>query len=245
MEERKVAKRKLSFKKSRPFSMNSYNWKTRHWNKKNRRAAGNEGQPSTTLVRPVGMADKLMVKCTYLDHYNSGATNAFSKVYRCNSLFDPDFAVGGATANYLTEYGNFYNSYRVHGCEVHVSVGVGGGTIGGFIAHAFSDDDPSAISYLNICEQRYGKMDGFAPSSATGGAHVVFHDYISIKKLNGLKSLENQEDLEALTTANPVDTNFFCVKGIPEDGVGGTAIFWNMEVKMIFYAEFFNPKIVV
>lgn len=192
---------------------------------------------SISIVRPVGVPDKLLVKLPWTHVTSFAAAVSALQVYRANSLFDPDFTGVGTQPNYFDQYSALYNKYRVLAVSVTGSVGFGG-AIGGMVCTGFTDVDPTGQNFVNNSARTYSKNHGLYPGLAQGGNQLYLNDYMVMKKIHGKPSIEQEEDTGALTSTNPADPAYYYVQGLSEDGV--TQMVMVVTLKFIFYAEFYE-----
>lgn len=83
---------------------------------------GIRGTNPTSLVRVrgIGMPDRLITNLVYSDNktLTPGAGSLGFSVFRLNSVFDPDEAVGGGQPTYHDQISTMYKRYRVLGAKI-------------------------------------------------------------------------------------------------------------------------------
>lgn len=194
--------------------------------------------PNISVSRSIGCPDKQMVVLPWFHQAAPAAAMQYLHVYRANSCFDPDFTGVGSQPNYFDEWSALYNQYRVH--FVKVEMNLASATIGAHWAAGFTDVDPTGQSFVDSCARKYGKFIG-SSGNMSGGSDGLRHTAtMSIKKLNGLRWIENEENLAAVSNANPADVSWFYIHGLSQDN-GGSNVSFILNSLFTFYVEFFDP----
>lgn len=94
--------------------------------KKKYRKKGYKKQPNKwkmTIQKSIGFPDTFITK---LKHYTvpyqftSGGTT--TQAFRINSLYDPDYSVGGGQPYYFDQMMLIYERYQVYGCKIKVDI---------------------------------------------------------------------------------------------------------------------------
>lgn len=209
---------------------------------------GVKGKASTTIIKqPSGLADRTFVKLKYWETLNFTQTlgSLGVNVYRINSLFDPDLTGTGGQPYLFDQWSALYQSYRIHGCKITISAytQVGGATSTMYsnrIGITFSSSSTSFGSSGQelIQEQPYTKSKQLKMGNADTGQAMV-SAYMSCAKLEGRtkKGYNANPNFEALISANPSNSLFAHVWCYAPSGLLESLV---MEVKLTYYAEFFD-----
>ena len=141
------------------------------------------------------------------------STTLKSKLYRANSLFDPDLTGAGTVAIGLNQWDEMYKNYRVLGCSVKARF---------FDLTAAADSQGYCFirwndsQNLNRIFTATDPLDVVLASRAivkpkvnnTGGGNTWMKSYRSMFAIERDKKV-NDKSFQAATTANPVDSNSF------------------------------------
>lgn len=198
--------------------------------------------PSTVSIRtPSVVPDRLFTKLKYslsrtLD--TSPASSNPQYVFRGNSLYDPEFAVGGSQPMGYDQWSAFYNNYRVHASAITVRMmSTADSDAGGFIkVTLFPSTTAAAGSYSGNSEQPYSKVN-YLPNK--GLNKIFLKNKMYAKKMLGLKSIAYDEDLAAAIGADPVKEWYWILDAYSINEVANVLGVY-MEVKITYYAEFFG-----
>jgi len=128
---------------------------------------------------PVGLPGTYVTKLVYSDMITANCSlgTATVKSFRCNNLYDPDFAVGGHQPKYYDQLKVFYSNYHVLGSKITVTqINENGGA------------QPGSTIYFGI-----GKSSGIA-----GYEYTIFDS-------KTLPQLMEQEGVQR--SVNPVSVN--------------------------------------
>lgn len=160
--------------------------------------------------------DTKVVKHRYVFHtfLDPGTGGVASRIMRANSVFDPEYAVGGHQPLGYDEWTQFYHHYNVIGskCTAKFISADTSGTSGTAFVGVFLSASPTTVADPQlIMEQstsRYGLMTG---SNAAGTSRNI-KSYYSPKKFFGLTDLgDNRDTVGAAVDANPVEAAYFHV----------------------------------
>lgn len=206
---------------------------------------------NNTSARTTGMPLCMNVKLRYVDHINvNSAVAGFAHIWRMNSVYDPDYALGGHQPMYFDSFQGIYNDYLVTGAKVTLT-----------FQQTNLNDEPVTIFW------RVKTSDTLFPSSSinatmeqcdstmlqlgyagAGSATKSVSQYINIAKHAGFKG--------KLTTANiPFTSGTGGSPSAPEEQVlgivqvfasntEGTALRVSLNYNIIidYYVCFFNRK---
>jgi len=185
----------------------------------------------------------MRVQLSYNTRQNALGGGIFSIqdfVYRGNSLFDPDFAVGGAQPAGFDQWSAFYRRYRVRGVKVILQATTDSAINAGFgitcnnTSSSFTDRD---IAIESMCSK----------NAVLGGdaMHGIgkLEMYVSTAQVRGGPSdiIDYETDLTALISDNPVQQWYIhtFAYGL---GSSGTNFEVNLDTKLVFYCEFYDRE---
>lgn len=211
-----------------------------------------DGNPSTTLKfsKHSGVPQSMNVKLKYADRalIATSISGSSVSVIRLNSLFDPDFGVGGHQPMGFDQYAAFYNRYRVNAVKIKMTL--------------FNDSDPSAlasgpqmisiwpdynlsgtaISIPEIMERPSVSYDivGHSGSGSDRCKSITWfsrlHNFLGITK----KEYDAEDSYSSLVSTNPTKL-MNCVLQINDLALlTGLAFWWSYEVT--YYATMYEPK---
>lgn len=109
-----------------------------------------------------GFPTKIITKIKYVDFIPLGPFTNLTptgNIFRMNSIFDPDFSLGGHQPMWRDNYASIYENYRVLGSKITVkfcpSVWSYNGSFGPIIAGIVGSDDTTGFSSVasTLCEQ--------------------------------------------------------------------------------------------
>ncbi len=160
-------------------------------------------------------------------------------VIRANSVFDPEYAVGGGQPLGFDQITPLYGAYRVHACKVKFTVCNNSSAAMNFCLLP-TKESTSFLNYLDACEQPHAKAKSI---SAKGGADlaVLANKQLS-KKILGLKELDDDE--EADVTTNPDNQWFFHLITSTQQWPSSTYLDYSYKIEVIYNVEFFERKAV-
>jgi hypothetical protein len=118
--------------------------------KRTRRRPKRIPRRSRAIPRPVRMFPKrTKVELVYSDEIDVLSTPQTNKIFRLNSLFDPDYSVGGHQPRGFDQWMTMYNKYCVIGATVTIEPLKGGwlGQYHNVTLFSYIDDDTSSEGY--------------------------------------------------------------------------------------------------
>ncbi len=192
---------KRKYKKRR-----SYGRKKKYTRKKKR--------SSTTVQRGV-FSKTQVVRLRYCDNFqlNAATDSTVSHVWRANSIFDPDFEIGGHQPMGHDQWLNFYSHYTVIGSRIKVNSQQSSTTTtgAGLVGVLLKDNSTTITSgSTNIMEQALAKWRLYGPM--TSGRPVSVTHGFSSKKFFGLKDIaDNTDRVGAEFGADPEEVAYFHV----------------------------------
>lgn len=188
---------------------------------------------------PKVIPDRYRCKMTY--KLTKTLTAAVSDtIMRGNSVFDPEYVVGGGQPNGFDELAGLYERYCVNGASIKVVM----------VNHAASAArltvvcDPDAALITNGIEagsKPYAKSTIIAPNGS-GRSLQFLKMYMSTKAARGLRrgSQIVDDELEATTTTNPAKQWFFHVVSGHMDGI--TTSSHSLDIEITYYVDFFKRR---
>lgn len=196
---------------------------------------------STTQTSQVAAANVKTVKLRYATHFvlaggGGGIGNAAS--FRANSIFDPDFGVGGHQPMGHDEWSAFYTHYRVTSSKISVqSVSAGTATIP-VISWVELGATSAATLDMEVAIER-GRTAWKQVSAEGYGPIEPLQNQYNAQAFFG-KSADNA-DHKASFGANPAEDVFFHV-GFQPMGTTGTTGTQQMLVVIDYVCELTEPK---
>lgn len=98
-------------------------FKAKRWPKKRRGSKRPSARPSATLVKTVGVPDRMFVKMPYSDlTLLSPGAYASSKTYNINNVWDPETGAINTSAYTLPQFSELYAQFRVRSVDYIVEV---------------------------------------------------------------------------------------------------------------------------
>lgn len=202
--------------------------------------------------RNINTSDPFPSKKSFKFHYaenhllTTGALGVCGseQVYRCNSLFDPDFAVGGHQPYGYDQTSNLYRKYKVNAISVQLTWT--DPSVDGMVVAAMFQP-PNGAFTLNgkvpsqIREQPMSVTRSINNSGKQSGS---FKQYFPISSLSGLTNLQFKADVDLFTAdvgANPAAFPLFRFAAADDRGVAGSTIV--VKTKIIYYATLYERKI--
>lgn len=198
------------------------------------------GVTSLSLRRGVGMPDRFTTVLQYSDRLTldtaSGGSQVFT-VYRANSLFDPQFAVGGQQPNYYDQFVAMYAHYMVWGSKIEVVAlnAQGPGT----------QANPHTADLLCVTPTRSS-----TPSSDVGlaieqprakwrmiGDQSKAYRIVNSARTKQMLPFRNSQQF-ALTNANPEDVWYWIVQCNSSNGTDECIL--DIVVKITYYCTFYE-----
>lgn len=192
---------------------------------------------TSVIVWPSMSPDRLMVKLLYSESFGFTTSGIHEQIFNINSLFDPDRTGIGHQPRGLDEWDQFYTKYKVHGALVtcrFMNKAVGDGLN---VALLFAPDStPGIITRTDMYEAPYCTTKLLTPLSGSK-SHCVISEYMSIKKLQGDKTLG--DEYEAPFTSNPAKQTF-CFTYVEDSGSSLNSVNAEMDIKIEYYCELFQ-----
>lgn len=174
--------------------------------------------PRGLPVGGFGFPREQMVRMRYctninLDWSGSVMTNRF---FRLNSIFDPDYAVGGHQPMGYDEWEAFYNSYLVVWCKwsVYFNSVAQGTFTHQILAGAFPTATttlPSTNVPTQFLERGLGSHRTLSAMVNNTGSRAKVSGLWSAKKWNNVSDIRDAVQLSAYFGANPEEECYLCI----------------------------------
>ena len=205
---------------------------------------GKRRKVNQTIIRgPSVIGDSTLVKLRYTGVFALASAGGVvdNRVFRGNSIFDPDQALGGGQPMGFDEWKSFYQRYQVTASSMKIAVTTfpGASAQVGAILYVVPTDSATAISgILQPLELPYSKYKVISPIQSTP---VYINNYISTKvKFGYTKGIEQEDDLSASVSTNPIE-QFYWNMGLGSlDGTNALTV--NALVTLTYYVRFFDRK---
>lgn len=198
-------------------------------------------QPFGTLkVLSLGAPTELFVKLPYVETVTSGDVATFVFHQYQSSLFDPNLTGTGHQPRYFDEWAAMFNRYQVLGMKAIVEfIQIDSSASPVSCAIAWSENTNAYLTTDDLSETKYGKKVTLQGQGSRTVA--VLKSYMSAKTIHGnRKGPLQQDDQQALVSANPTDMFFLNIGHQTVDGTTTTNIY--KRVKIIYYARLFDQK---
>lgn len=205
--------------------------------KPKRRRYRGKRQKSNMLINrgPSVVPDRYRTKLVYTLKTQANSSNLVQTVVRGNSVFDPEWAVGGNQPTGFDQLSTLYGRYIVHGCQIKVrAVNLGAG-VGKIVV--FPTTATSINNIREAIQAPYSKTRMLAPTGS-GQSMTYISSYSSTKSIRGITGPLVDDELEALTTANPPKEWYWIVAGSHFDEA--SIIDQDWEITVVYYVDFFK-----
>lgn len=207
----------------------------------NRRGA-RRGKISTLVLKgPSIVPDRMFTKLKYnltrtLDPAPAAATVTYA--FRGNSLYDPEYSVGGQQPMGYDQWTALYNQYRVHASSISIKfMSTSSTEAGGFTKIVlFPSTTPASGSYSGNNEQPYSRSIFLANNGINQG---YLRGKMLTKKMLGIKSVAYDEDLAGVTGSDPAKQWYWILYGSSINDLANIAGVY-MDIKVTYFTEFFG-----
>lgn len=237
----------MPYSKKKQAARKSFKRMRRRGRKKLRktRFISNQGNAIFMTGTPRGpLPDKYCVKLPYVNapvSLDPGAGTPATLVYKLNSLYDPEDAMGGHQPLGFDQMAAFYRSYTVIGCKATVSFSNSDGTNSQYVgAFVHASNSPTFV-LTTIQEQGMGSYTSL-------NARIAGHDTAtattvtkwSARKWFGTNNLLSESAVGAQVTADPSTLAYLIVWAYGRSGVDTSAV--AVDVRLEYIAVFYNPQ---
>jgi hypothetical protein len=186
-------------------------------------------------IADFGFPDRYQCKLKYTTvNTLTGTGTTGQKVFRLNSLFDPDLTGVGSQPMCFDQLAAVYQKYLVTAASWEVQYTNLNSTAAAVVTVP-SDVSLSGSVFEALCEQKRAKNSVLAINS--GGISSVTHrGFIKMSDLHGQPQLDSDDTQYALVSTNPSDVAFLTLEG--SDFTTATTIAVGYRIKIIFYCVF-------
>lgn len=209
---------------------------------KNRRRGGKGGQLSSpfTATAPPSRRMHLAYTSTFSITESAATTGAY-RVFRLNSLYDPDYTGIGTNAAGYAQMTSMFNAYRVYNTRVKVqgfsSAGI---AVAGFSPMILQTSLPANPDTWRLIPGT--KFNMIAPASQGGQSRFEATAYYSMPKLLNITRSQyvNEADFAAQSGTNPLRSIFLGVWILgPSGAVAAQTLYFTITIG--YDVEFFDP----
>lgn len=201
-------------------------------------------QAKAVICRTPGVCpDVMCVQLSYNTRQNAlggGAVPIVDFVYRGNSCFDPEFAIGGAQPMGFDQWAAFYRRYRVKGIKV-ILQGAADAAINAGMGIAIMNTSSNLTDRDNAIEQRYGVNKLLGSDSSHGVDTLEYYIPTHVIRGGPRDLVQYEQDLTALVNTNPAQ-QFFVHTYAYGVGASGNSFEVNLDTKLIYYVEFYDRE---
>lgn len=192
-----------------------------------------------TILGRRGIPDVLATKLVYTGLYINNDAGDTYLIMRADSLYDPQYSLGGGQPSYFDQLALLYNHYVVDASRIEVDVMrtplSESKNCQGSIGLIPTNDPAYTSNPMEASEKTYGKMA--VVNTEVKNTHI--QHYMTKSKIYGSKY--DAYVAKAGVAADPTYMPFYWVISFSPAAVG-TAFMCTMIIKMTFYARFFNRK---
>lgn len=144
---------------------------------------------------------------------------AVPRIFRANSLYDPDYLTGGSQPRGFDELMVLYNHYTVVGSKITVTFANHDTAQPVIVGIHVSTDPASTGPIRDFIEQGNVKYKVLSADTGAGNNVGTITEYASIKKEFGLKNIMDNHNLRGDAGANPNEELFFNIFAAPQDDI--------------------------
>lgn len=203
-----------------------------------------QNNPSKLVYRPkkaLGsiVPDRYFTKLRY-NYYGTRtlSTGTIDTEFSLNSIRDCGTSVDSTNVQGFTELTGLYSNWRVHMSKIQLQIANGdnASTVSSAILFPVVNDAKLPNSVAGLLSLPYSKHKMI---SAVGGnsSMIRLNHAMSVKRILGLKTLANQEDIVGSTSANPtVDIKWY----LRLYQVSNSNQAFVVNATITYYVEFFN-----
>lgn len=239
-------KRRYGFRKSRgryAYRPTAYRPKKVSWWRR-RRSRWARKYPSNVFLH-----QRQLMKLTWSDNYalDASATGYTANVFRLNSLYDPQYSVGGGTPTGLAQATTLWARYKVMAAKVTCSFRATSTNdlLCGMTARSDQWTPPADPRAAQQTILELNSSHVTAPGQVTGNAN-----YRTIKRFYRMKNIlgrdyYDSENATALCNANPASAALLYVfTSSPNGSIVAASSSW-LQIRITFYCKFFQNKVQV
>lgn len=239
-------------------------YKKKHYKRKRTYKSALANYKPTVLHMPLVCPDKMYTKCPYTDQIQvTGIPPVFTAIYNGASIWDPNAAIGGKTANPLGLFQKLYAAFRVLNSRIQITISKASTTSGSLAGPTrcallpiavdnivFLQSSPSPVSNMRLQPYcKYGNME-YVANNILNLKHIM-----STAKLYGLNFAEAQNDnyagvcgINTTITGGGADPllGWQWLLGFEnEDATSFNANPLYVDIKIVYDVEFYNRRVIV
>lgn len=194
-------------------------------------------------VRGTLIADRTYVKLKYYATVNFTTGSGIiikDYLFRGNSLFDPDYQLGGTQPLGYDQWSAFYNRYMVFGSKIRVQF-INLSSLDPLYTSVVPIGDAAALTPYNDAISELPYVRTSILSNGSGSKTVGFlNSYMRTKKIFGISGSIDPEEYGATTGTGPNQEWYWAIRAysIPGNPLTATAF-----VTLTYYVRFFDRNI--
>lgn len=187
--------------------------------------------------------DRLYLKMMYSTFFNSlsAAGTVTHQVYRGNSIYDPDYAIGGLRPYGYTVYSSLYSKYLCYGSKIKISVtNLGGNSTALDIAIIPALDAATIINPIASVADMSGYPYAKVRRCGVDGKSYTLSHYMSTQKIADIhkSALLSDYQFSADYNGNPIGGWFWNIYIDSPDNTKQFNI--QVKVKITYYVELYR-----
>ncbi len=203
-----------------------------------RRTESKSTRPGMVISRQLGFPDSMRVKLRYSDKIEFNTVGLANFIFRMNSLFDPQFSIGGHQPMAFDQLSALYDKYFVYGCSMKATWLNCSPTDGANVYAQWKDSSVTETVETSLRERPWVKRASLSPNVG-GNPRAVMTSYITTKTLAGLQHLESDEpSYNAPISTNLINQHFLVLYGIGVPASAATVL--NLEIELTYYALMYD-----
>lgn len=216
-------------------------YKKRVPKKKKRRRSKRNVSNMVVFRGPQIIPDRIRTKMSYTTAFQVTASGLTDTLFRGNGAFDPEYAVGGGQPQGFDQLATLYGRYIVRSSAIRARCVNRASTIVERLVVLPSTSATAITSANDAVDSPYSKERLISGNAGMNLGTVS--SYQTTKSIRGIIGPLVDDELEALTSANPVKEWYWHVVASAFDGSSPTAI--DLEVKITYYIDFFKRRALI
>lgn len=162
------------------------------------------------------------------------------QVYNANSIYDPDLTNSGHQPLYYDQFSPIYNKYQVDAFKLEIEITNQSSTTNSNCLVGISNFDPSTTVFDVLDELPYTKRASVGPSTGMNTRKLSI--YGTVKRIYGLKNIEQEDSLASGYSTNPTYKIYVWFCSIATDGSSSQNIYFRGTLTQ--YTKLYDRKIV-
>lgn len=222
---------------TRKYYKRKYKRKLRKYKIKRKKQASLMRMPGTIV------SDRVITKLRYNHNFSVTTISGVPRltVYRLNSVYDPEYATGGAQPLGFDQWATLFSRYKVYGSKLTLKFHNMNAGVGGLaricLVPTLQAAALTASDIAEAIEQPYAKntiQGWYIPAKLSS--------YMSVEKILGLnkKTVEIDTGFSALVTDNPGNEAFWHIY-VQSADPAVVATYW-LTVTITYYVEFYDRR---